>query len=145
MNIEQQEHRICEIIRAVCERNDVGVMFSTEPASAGTGILMCVRYDLGRERKRVNKRRGWMLGLSTGLTYAMFVVVVSYGANAYSSVTLALCAAWFGSSLFDVVRGESPPLVSQLILDCDIAIALAVEGHSVEQSGDTTHVYFARP
>jgi len=144
MNIEQQEHRICEIIRAVCERNDVGVTFSAEPASAGTGILMCVRYDLGRERRRVNKRRAWMLGLSFLSVYAMMLVVMSW-VTIYGGITLALCAAWFGSSLFDVVRGDTPPLVSQLILDCDIATALAEEGHSVEQSGDTTHVYLARP
>ena len=56
MNIEQQEHRICEIIRAVCERNDVGVTFSAEPASATGATVVCAEYDLGRAR-RIRGRR----------------------------------------------------------------------------------------
>ena len=141
MNIEQQEHRICEIIRAVCERNDVGVTFSAEPASATGATIVCAEYDLGREQRRVLRRRGRMLMWSYVLLFAMFVVTVSWP-TVYNSVVLGLCAAWFGSSLHDCLRGVIPHPASRHSLDQQIAYALSAEGHSVIQGAGKTEIYF---
>lgn len=141
MNIEQQEHRICEIIRAVCARNDVGVTFSAEPASATGATIVCAEYDLGRARRRVNKRRARALGWSYALTVGMLVVACAWP-NIYNGVAMCLCAGWFGSSFHDFLRGESAPLVSRHALDQQIAYALSAEGHSVIQGASKTEIYF---
>ena len=141
MNIEQQEHRICEIIRRVCEQNDVGVTFSTEPASATGATVVCAQYDLGRARTRALRRRTRNMIWSYALLVVMFVVVVSW-MNVYNGVVLGLCAAWFGSSLHDCLRGTLPPPVSRHALDQEIAYALSADGHSVIKGADKTEIYF---
>lgn len=141
MNIEQQEHRICEIIRAVCERNDVGVTFSAEPASATGATIVCAEYNFGRALKRVTTRRARMLGWSYALTAVMLVVSLNWP-SIYSGIALCLCSGWFGSSLFDVMRGDRPPIVSRHSLDQQIAYALSAEGHSVIQGAGKTEIYF---
>jgi len=141
MNIEQQEHRICEIIRTVCERNDVGVTFSAEPASATGATVVCATYDLGRARRRKKAGAAVMTCAAVAIFCGMIAVSLAWD-HPMLLGGWAIAGGIFGAAMHRLSRGALPPPVSRHFIDQQIAYALSAEGHSVIPGTGKTEIYF---
>lgn len=137
MNLEQREHQICEIIRRVCERNNVGVEFRPILGEGGAPTTLDTILDLGRARKKDDNIRIISL-IAAGAAHIGICFLAPPEVARIAS--LGTCAA-VAFAAYRVLLAKRTPLVDRYFLDQEIAFMLAMHGCIVMQSWNRMQIH----